>query len=64
MKLAVRDTTEDDVTEVATLLPPRQAEALERPGLTPQQRIFHVIHTFKERCKLLDRSVGVGPAAV
>ena len=55
VKLAVRDAKEDDVAEVASLLPPRQAEALEQPGLTPQQRIWHVVHTFKQRCQLLDR---------
>lgn len=55
VKLAVREADADDVADVATLLPPRQAEAFEQPGLTPQQRIWHVIYTFKGRCKLLDR---------
>lgn len=55
VKLAVRDSNDDDAAEVAALLPPRQAEALERAGLTAQQRIWHVMHCFKERCKLLDR---------
>lgn len=51
------------MAEVASLLPPRQAEALEQPGLTPQQRIWHVVHTFKQRCQLLDRWGGPGPYA-
>lgn len=64
VKLAVRDAKDDDVTEVASLLPPRQAEAMERPGLTAQQRIWHVIYVFKERCKLLERCAWVQPGKV
>lgn len=56
VKLAVRDeVTPDTVAEVAALLPPRQAEALGKPGLRRQQRIWHVLHCFQERCKLLGR---------
>ncbi|KAI7839977.1 hypothetical protein COHA_006298 [Chlorella ohadii] len=61
VKLAVREADADDVADVATLLPPRQAEAFEQPGLTPQQRIWHVIYTFKGRCKLLDSKAADRP---